>query len=812
MKQIMKRKEFILILPIVLIMLLLLGVLISLVPNDNIAYANSSDISPYIIERGALYYNSYCDTDNGFIPKTPIELVYDVNGRIINDASHINLDVQFYYNNATTAYCYAKPEDHLRYTTYTRAYSNITNYVNRVDLFGKDYKFRFYTNYRDEIVDDSYKGNIAGVKNVTTRLGKGAVFYRIKYAENNGWSEWTEKLNIFGNSSEYYLPITINSDCDIEIVNVYEILSVKDGIKYYYNLRQDFVFKCRKKTYNSFAIENGTGSTLVQSPDSTASTKSGFFINPTSGTTYRIKKDDGAYQNYSSSALVNKTFTDNGVYEINYLDPSAKLYEKQVITVDNRDIDVKINGQLCEKYKNAIRIDGEDYLCFNSTNPLSITWSKYTNGVPIVVSRIQNNQSASIKSGDKLNPGTYKIQAVKKYSLTNVIKTYNVFIGDIQPIYNYELLRNGESYTNRPNRFSTRYYGVKLNNVNYGYATQQAALEKGLEYERSNFVTQNGSNYQYRGKTYTNNEALTSAMNAYVKANYFFENRDLKSGAQTVLQSELKDNRVYLNGFKFEYNSNPVYSNSVRVLKATDKYPNLDADVKSILRDTSNKSVVNIMYEKTVDSQLSAGGKYYIRETNVFGNEYFYEAYYVANNETSASISYYDTNGILKNGSITSGSANISGVTSLHISKITNELDQYATIKITKDGKTVKILVVGDEYTLTEAGTYTLLFIDRNGKEFTKSVTITNPNFVLNGVKNTGTANNDVTISLKGGYEIEMFVVGGEIISGEVFKLNSKTQRYEYTVQQDTTEKDVVLILKYGNDTINIGFSMTAKI
>ena len=238
----------------------------------------------------------------------------------------------------------------------------------------------------------------------------------------------------------------------------------------------------------------------------------------------------------------------------------------------------------------------------------------------------------------------------------------------------------------------------------------------------------------------------------------------------------------------------------------------MDADVKSILRDTANKSVINITYGKTVDSQLTESGKYYIRETNIFGNEHFYEAYYVASNVTSADISYYDANGILKTGSISSGSANPSGITSLHISNIKNALDQYATIKITNTAKTVnKILVVGDEYTLTEAGTYTLLFIDRNGKQFTKTVTITNPNFVLNGVENSGTANNDVTISLKSGYTVVTFVDGGEPLSGDVFKLNSKTQRYEYTVRQSAEEKDVVLIVKYGNETIQIGFSMTAK-
>jgi len=801
----MKQKIFLIFAPVALMLLIVLIICISLTPN-NIAYA-SDGISPYTIEQGFIYYLPYCDIDNGFIPKLPVAIEKDVNGREINDTG-VHMDLVRKNNNNIYTSSYERPKQYLRYNHYTHAYSQDNNYIHNVTLWGAEnaFDFRLYTN--DDIVDDSYSGYIHGVGNAKQRIGKSALFYRIKESATGEWTQWTHVYNLFGSSNSVYLNFAITSPCDIEMVNVYELKATKSRKDYYYNLRQEFEIHFRNEADKLVIVEDGTNTTLSSTSNSISYTDKGFKILNDPFKTISIKKDNGNYM--TNSELDKLSFVENGVYQIKYTQDGTTY--NQTVVVDQSEPSINIGGEVCSSaYDKLLKINGITYQCFNSKNAVALTWTNNTNKVPITVSKLENGEYKPIENGERLNLGNYIIKVSKHYTRETISRGYNIIIDNFLPNYNHELLRNGESYTNRPNRFSTRYYGVKINNVNYGYATQQAALEKGLEYERANFVTQNGSNFQYRGKTYTSNLSLTSAMNAYVKANYYFENRDLKSGAQTVLQSELKDNRLYLNGFKFEYNSNPVYSNSVRVLKATDKYPNLDADVKSILRDTSNKSVVNIMYEKTVDSQLSAGGKYYIRETNVFGNEYFYEAYYVANNETSASISYYDTNGILKNGSITSGSANISGVTSLHISKITNELDQYATIKITKDGKTVKILVVGDEYTLTEAGTYTLLFIDRNGKEFTKSVTITNPNFVLNGVVNSGTANNDVTISLKGGYEIEMFVVGGEIISGEVFKLNSKTQRYEYTVQQDKTEKDVVLILKYGNDTINIGFTINAK-
>ena len=800
----MKKKVFITILPISLLMLIALIILVGLSTN-NIAYA-SDEISPYTIERGSLYYNPYCDLDNGFVPKLPIEMVNDVNGKIIN-ITEVHMDVVYNNSTSSTVYTYAKPKQHIKYNTYTY----VSDCVERITFLGQNYTYdcKFYTN--SDIVDDSYSGSIHGVGQAKQRLGKGALFYRVREFVNSSWSDWTHIYNLFGTNNTVYLNFKITSPCDIEMVNVYELKSTKNGKDYYYNLRQEFDIHFRNNDYNLFIVEEDTNSTLSRTSGNTSYTDKGFKILKDAFKTISVKKDSGNYITYSGDQLDKKSFVENGVYQIKYTQDSLTYY--QTVVVDKREPSINIGGVECNKaYNRLMQINGVPYKCFSSKNAVALTWDDNTNEVPISVSKLVNGKYVSIENGEKLNLGNYVIRISKKYTHDTVSFDYYIKIDDFQPNYNYKLLLNGDAYTNKTNRYKTKYYGVKLGGVNYGFSTKQAALEKGLDYERTNFVTQNGSSYQYRGKTYANNTTLTSAMNAYVMANYYFENRDLTSNAQTVLQSNLKDDRLYLNGFQFTYNSNPVYSNSVRVLKATDKYTSLDADVKSILRDTANKSVKNLMYSKTVDSQLTESGKYYIRETNIFGNEHFYEAYYVASNVTSADISYYDANGILKTGSITSESTNLSGVTSLHISNIRNAFDQYATIKITNTAKTAnKILVVGDQYILTEEGTYTLLFIDRNGKQFTKTVTITNPNFVLNGVENSGTANNDVTISLKSGYTVVAFVDGGESLSEEVFKLNSKTQRYEYILRQGAVEKDVVLIVIYGNETLQIGFSMTAK-
>ena len=802
----MKKKVFISILPIALLTLIALILIVGLSPN-NIAYA-SDEISPYTIERGANYYNPYCDLDNGFIPKLPIEIVYDVNGKSINN-TYVHMDVLHDDGTSKLAALYAKPKQHIKHDNYTNKYTYVSNCIEKITFLSERYTYdcKFYTNA--DLVDDSYSGNIYGVGQAKQRLGKGALFYRVRESVNSGWSNWIHIYNMFGSSNRLDMNFKITSPCDIEMVNLYELKATKNRKDYWYNLRQEFELHFRNDDYKLVVVEDGTNTTLSSGANGNSYTDKGFKILKDAFKIISVKKDSGNYITYSGEQLDQISFVDNGVYTIKFTQDSSTYY--QTVVVDKREPSINIGGVECNKaYNRLVKINNVTYKCFNSKNAVALTWTNSSDKAPITVSKLQNGNYIPIENGEKLNLGEYTIRVSKKYTHDTVNVDYNIKIDDFKPTYNYNLLLNGEAYTNRTNRYKTKYYGVKIGGVNYGYFTKQAALDKGLNYERTNFVTQSGSSYQYRGKTYATDQTLTVAMNAYVMANYYFENRDLTSNAQTVLQSNLKDSRLYLNGFQFTYNS--VYSNSVRVFKAEDRFPTLDNAVKAILRDTAYPSVINIAYGKTVDSQLSASGKYYIRETNVFGNEHFYEAYYVASNVTSANISYYDANGILKTGSITSGSANLSGITSLHISNIKNALDQYATIKITNTAKTVnKILVVGDEYTLTEAGTYTLLFIDRNGKQFTKTVTITNPNFVLNGVENSGTANNDVTISLKSGYTVVTFVDGGEPLGGEVFKLNSKTQRYEYTVRQGAAEKDVVLIVKYGNETIQIGFSMTAK-
>lgn len=768
-----------------------------------------------VIESGLEFSNTLCNLDNGFIPYNE-EFKRDSHGNTINSGGDINLEVHEFTSGNTfyTTKCYVRHKKYLCRNIRTNAISAGTNYYNKVIVdSGYVCKIKIQTN-RD-IVDDSWEGGVYGVPNSTGKIGKGALFYRINTYDENGnyvTGNWMNIFNLFGNSTNYYLPFQINGECDLEMVNVYE----KYVDNQYYNMRQEFMIKFRTPNEGQFIIEKDTGSVLTQNYVTTsASTNKGFMIEPSGFMTVKVSHNGGAVQNYNLAQLKAKQFVENGVYDIEFLSDIETYGRDHRIIVDKTLPGVNVGTEFIgETYEH--NYNGKYFI--KSDTALNVSWSVGENFVPLTVKKKIGDILIDVQQNDVLELGEHTLVVTKNYSLESVTAEIKIEIKAFAADNNYNLLTSGSEYANLPNKFSTRYYGVRLiengKTVNYGYSTKQAALEKGMSYEYENEVTENADGtYLYRGVTFPDNASMTAVINQYVQANYYFENRDLTDTNTTMLDASLKQQTVYLNGFRFTYGSNPAYSNSVRMIKSTESFPTLDATVKSILRDVENANVINIQYETDLNNQLSETGRYFIRETNCFGAEYFYEAIYVAENCTTATIVYSNTSGIPTSTILDCNSVITLQGSNFNISAIENVWDEFATIKITNFTNTInKILVAGDTFQITEEGTYQLRFIDRNGFEFTKTLMVSLPDVELKGVENGGTADNNVTISLKNGYTLTAFYVNGAALPSTSFVLNADTQRYEYTIMQTDIAQEVVLLVNYGNDiSYQIGFTVSPQ-
>lgn len=777
--------------------------------------ASAAEIKPFVVEADLEYTNTICELDNMYRP-IGVGYVYDSKGNIINCGSDVNLEAHEFNANGSFSKvsCYVRHKEYYKRNRRTNVTEYASNYFNRVNITaGKYYKIKIQTN--KDIINDSWSGGVEGVSGSNSRIGKGAIFYRINEYNSNGTYQlgaWTKLYDIFRSSQNYYLGLQINHTCDLEIINVYE--KYVEGA--YYNLRQEFKICFRDSNAFVFTQEVNTNSELTRTYSvSEATTNHGFYITPSGYMDVSINYNGGGYVNYTFAQLEHKSFVDDGVYDIKFFIEGNNSTYTHTIVVDKAMPSIILGQYECtENYEHIYN----GYFYCDTDSPLTISWPEDEDVAPISVKIRQSDGTyTDVSMGDVFSAGSYSFYITKNYTHQVLGLFMDVIIDNFTPVYNYDLLLNGEQYSMQPNRFSTRYYGVSLTDsgqtVNFGYAAKEDALTKGYSYEWDKQVVVNpDGTYSYRGTTYANNALVTAAINDYVLANYYFENRDLSDNNTTVLETSLQSQTLYLNGFRFMYQDNPVYSQSVRMFKATAGFPTLDDNVKSVLRDENNPNVLTILYGQEVGAQLVNTGKYYILETNCFGNEYFYEAIYVATNTTEMTLTYDDINGIEHTTVIDSAFSSLLQGTQFDIISITNEFDEFATVKIVNaDGSFHKILVAGDNCSLTLAGEYTLTFIDRNGNTFVKTLSIVQPQVMLIGVENSGTADNDVTISLEGGYTITGFFVNGVQGETSAFELNPENQRYEYVVEQSAVMQQVVLFVSYpSGQSYTIAFTVNS--
>lgn len=231
---------------------------------------------------------------------------------------------------------------------------------------------------------------------------------------------------------------------------------------------------------------------------------------------------------------------------------------------------------------------------------------------------------------------------------------------------------------------------------------------------------------------------LTAALNYYAKLNveisYFnttdeftyqtynndlldsLESLNISDSIRVFPSQEEKDKLIkhkpYINGFEF---INVADYDVVEVTAYCEK----------------DGKTYNIQFNKPIEEQLHISSKYTITETNIYGDSVSYDVYFVNENQT---ISHWiaTTNGVESIVDISSRDVNNGKIKitadSLVLQDITNMLDENAIVAIKAPGlyafEITCLVSEMDGFTLYEAGTYELMFVDMTGHYYQFIVTI----------------------------------------------------------------------------------------
>ena len=144
------------------------------------------------------------------------------------------------------------------------------------------------------------------------------------------------------------------------------------------------------------------------------------------------------------------------------------------------------------------------------------------------------------------------------------------------------------------------------------------------------------------------------------------------------------------------------------------------------------------------------------------------------------------------------------------ISNITNVFDEYATVivrNITTNKKSIYVVGEVSKFIGTP-GQYEIICIDRNNNSIEIEIIVTGERaFYLEGVMNSGTANNDVTVMLDENFVVVYSAINGEIIQLD-FVYNEETGYVEYTFEQTEEFQEIVILGNYAGEDVIIAFKI----
>ena len=605
-----------------------------------------------------------------------------------------------------------------------------------------------------EINDDNYSGEIKGLEEFgKARVGYGRLMVKIvNYKDGIAQSP---QLLSYTNCKTTFKFLTVKQECDVYLYYVYEVHEIPANIfqrHTYHNMRVEYRLQFRNRSTKIGLKEASTNSELLPDDNNNSYTKNGFKIDIMGNNFYTIatKLNDGSYENRTIQQLKNQSFTTSGKWTIKITNAWEDTAE-YIVYVDKQAPTAYINGNNLMNYSN---MDGK-YLAFTGTP--TVTWDTSAYTAPITATYQKDNGTVqTLSNGQVLTKGTYKITLSKPTGLETV---YYVKVDDYIPNKNYLLLKDNETYKSMLNRYQTKLWAVNVGTEVRGFGDYDVALEAAYDYEWS-LVSQNSDGtLSYRTQTYSTNEALTLAMEPYAKANVQRTYYNIETPNLSLTENAYDGQILYLNGFKFIYNENAVFSQEVRYYKLSDLETTIDENVKLKARNG------NILpYNTLVDTILSTSGRYVIYEKNIFGNEYFYEVYFVNENTSSVTMEYsFNDQSLIAILDQTKNGSNFS-VTSFKLSNFENALDPFCEI-IIQSNDYFKILIPEDLETdwIITNGVYQITFIDRNSNKFEITVNVQGEPYLIDGVPNfSENINIAVTIKINSDCTINLFTINGE--------------------------------------------------
>lgn len=451
-------------------------------------------------------------------------------------------------------------------------------------------------------------------------------------------------------------------------------------------------------------------------------------------------------------------FTDPGKYEITTVTRLGKQ-EKQVIYV------FKCDDMGYGTYFGENLIHGNRVFRFGEfpsyAKGASIEINQVDENTPILYGAITNldtgeivfetNQTREAQHFD-LTPANYQIVFYSgNYEIPGSFYKYTfrftILDEKSAPYVNYYNLM----HTERLADLQSKHYEVAYQTTKGGYIfvcfsleSYDDAFEYAYEIEKR-FIEHKEDGLYYKSienpskkVKYIDYIELTAALNFYAKKNveinyfntideftYQTYNNDLLESLESLNISDsirvfpsqeekdkLLQHKPYINGFQF-----------INVA---------DYDVTEITAYCEKDGkTYNIQFNKPIEEQLHISSKYTITETNAYGDSVSYDVYFVNENQT---ISHWiaTTNGVESVVDVSSRDVNNGKIKitadSLVLQDIANALDENAIVAIKAPGLyafEITCLVSEMEgFTLYEAGTYELTFVDMTGHFYQFIVTI----------------------------------------------------------------------------------------
>ena len=451
-------------------------------------------------------------------------------------------------------------------------------------------------------------------------------------------------------------------------------------------------------------------------------------------------------------------FTDSGKYEITTVTRLGKQ-QKQIIYVFSRD-DMGYSTYFGENLIHGNRVFrfGE----FPSyAKGASIEINQVDENTPILYGTVTNldtgeivfetNQTREAQRFD-LAPANYQIvfysgNPEAPGSLYKYTFRFTILDEKSAPYVNYYNLM----HTERLADLQSKHYEVAYQTTKGGYIfvcfsleSYDDAFEYAYEIEKR-FIEHKEDGLYYKSienpskkVKYIDYIELTAALNFYAKKNveinyfntideftYQTYNNDLLESLESLNISDsirvfpsqeekdkLLQHKPYINGFQF-----------INVA---------DYDVTEITAYCEKDGkTYDIQFNKPIEEQLHISSKYTITETNAYGDSVSYDVYFVDENQT---ISHWiaTTNGVESVVDVSSRDVNNGKIKitadSLVLQDIVNVLDENAIVAIKAPGLyafEITCLVSEMEgFTLYEAGTYELTFVDMTGHFYQFIVTI----------------------------------------------------------------------------------------